>query len=86
MHKPLRKIQLFKEDDLFTIRHFRSSGHTFDDVHEDEISFLKAVGVFLYTSEGSYDVQVERELEPLVVSYLAGVIDMSNSKEKVCHF
>lgn len=86
MHKRLRKIQFFKEDDLFILRHYLPNGKHFDDVHEDEITFLKAVGVFLYTSEGNYDVQIEKELESLVVSYLSAVIDSGNPTEKVFHF
>lgn len=78
MHE--RKIQLFKEDDTFVIRHYLSKGRVFDDQFTDAATFLERVGVFLYTSENTYQVAVEREIEPLVFRYLAGLVEIASSE------
>lgn len=69
----MRTVQLFKENGIFTIRHHVAANRILDQNFDDEILFLGALGTFLYSAIGDYDIQVEREIAPIVASFLLAV-------------
>jgi len=69
----MRTVEIFKENGIFTIRHFMAAGVQFDQNFDDEILFLGAVGSFFHSAAGDYDVKVEREIAPIVMSFLMAI-------------
>lgn len=70
----MRKIEVFEQEGIFTIRHFRPYTGIFDQTFSDEIIFLEALATHLYLSEGSVDLKCEIGIAPIVVDFLEAVI------------
>lgn len=72
--KNMRKIEVFEQEGIFTIRHFRPDTGVFDQTFSDEIIFLEALGSYLYLSEHKVDVKCEVGIAPIVVGFLEAVV------------
>lgn len=70
----MRKIEVFEQEGIFTIRHFRSDGGIFDQTFSDEINFLESLGSYLYLSEDKVDLKCEIGIAPIVVGFLEAVV------------
>lgn len=70
----VRKIEVFEEEGIFTIRHFRPETGIFDQTFSEEIVFLEALGTYLYLSEDKVDLKCEIAIAPIVVGFLEAVV------------
>lgn len=70
----MRKIQVFEEEGIFTIRHHRSHSRIFDQTFECEIVFLESLATHLYLSDEETSLDVEMGIAPIVVSFLESVV------------